>query len=206
MIATGERGHVGNDGGRGWRPEKQPWARKRIVAEAAEGRGEGQAVGKAGALLKVASRKKSRSFGGGRVYACMRGRDTRPLYEQYLMDCIGRAQTLNLTFTIIAALRGGGCARARARRRESRRGSSTTMLPDVNFIILAKKLRPGSSPSDRFSRSFCDVSRPLPLLRPSSSVPRPFPKHSLYLRAFHFEFFFALIILPSVRAHPRGQL
>lgn len=57
-------------------------------------------------LKKKRGRKKDRSRSDGRVYACMRSRDTRPLYEQYLMDCIGRAQTLNLTFTIIAALRG----------------------------------------------------------------------------------------------------
>lgn len=69
-----------------------------------------------------------------RVHACMHGRDTRPLYEQYLMDCIGRAQTLNLTFTIIAALRGGA-ARIRdtggwrnARGREEGEGGTTLIL------------------------------------------------------------------------------
>lgn len=64
-------------------------------------------------LLKVAARQKKRPFALRQLcmYARMRNRDTRPLYEQYLMDCIGRAQTLNLTFTIIAALRGGMRAR-----------------------------------------------------------------------------------------------
>lgn len=53
-------------------------------------------------------KKKNRSrFWPVCTRVCMHGRDTRPLYDQYLMDCIGRAQTLNLTFTIIAALRGG---------------------------------------------------------------------------------------------------
>lgn len=75
----------------------------------------------------VGSRTRKRVWGGGGVRkwplsrkkknrsrfwlvctrVCMHGRDTRPLYDQYLMDCIGRAQTLNLTFTIIAALLGG---------------------------------------------------------------------------------------------------
>lgn len=94
------------------------------------------------------------------------------------MDCIGRAQTLNLTFTIIAALRGG----LREAPRDTGGWRDRTML-DVNFIILAKKLRPGSSPSDPFSLSrFASVAAPAPVV----------------LLFFHFEFFFAVIIPSSV--------
>lgn len=110
----------------------------------------------------------------------MRDRDTRPLYEQYLMDCIGRAQTLNLTFTIIAALRGGMCGGSRGMRRDD---GMRAML-DVNFIIPAKKLRPGSSPNDRYS--FC--LRRLPLYRLSRVV-------SIVFLGFCLTFFFTAIIL-----------
>lgn len=57
------------------------------------------------------------------------------------MDCIGRAQTLNLTFTIIATLRGR-FAGTRVPGRDA--GADRTRCSDVNFIILAKKLRSGS--------------------------------------------------------------
>lgn len=79
-----------------------------------------------------------------RVHACMHGRDTRPLYERYLMDCIGRAQTLNLTFTIIAALRGGAARIRDTGGWRNTRGRERGW-DDVNFIILAKKLRPSES-------------------------------------------------------------
>lgn len=160
--------------------------------------------GRGGAFKSGRSKKKAiraqRTDGSACVcvYACMRGRDTRPLYEQYLMDCIGRAQTLNLTFTIIAALRGGAPARGRADGRAGgpRAGATEsvrrdrTML-DVNFIIPGEKVttRYSSSPSDRFSRSFCDVS--------------PLPRSSRGHCTFHFEFFLARnIILSSVCARP----
>lgn len=132
-----------------------------------------------GAFKSGCPKKKGRSRSSGRVYARMRNRDTRPLYEQYLMDCIGRAQTLNLTFTIIAALRGG----LHTAPRNTVGWRDRTMF-DVNFIILAKKLRPGSSPSDPFSLS--PVSR------------RPSPRYPLYfcfsLRIFlcRNNFFFRL--------------
>lgn len=138
----------------------------RVREREREEEGDGWLSEKSGGAFKSGrGRKKGRSRSGGRVYACMRGRDTRPLYERYLMDCIGRAQTLNLTFTIIAALRGDAPAARPARPRgrcdaegEAGTGGGRAML-DVNFIILAKKLRPGSGPSDRFSRSFCDIPR-----------------------------------------------
>lgn len=102
-----------------------------------------------------------------RVHACMHGRDTRPLYEQYLMDCIGRAQTLNLTFTIIAALRGGA-----ARIRDTggwRNTGGGRGWDDVNFIILAKKLRPSESTE---SGSLFLLASILPsLLYPSTPSP-----------------------------------
>lgn len=101
-----------------------------------------------GGAFKSGRLKKKAIRAPADVYTRMRSRDTRPLYEQYLMDCIGRAQTLNLTFTIIAALRGG----LRGAPRGTRGWRDRTMF-DVNFIILAKKLRPGSSPSDPFSLS-----------------------------------------------------
>lgn len=104
------------------------------------------------------------------VHACMHGRDTRPLYEQYLMDCIGRAQTLNLTFTIIAALRGGA-ARIRDTGETLGRGGGGGW-DDVNFIILAKKLRPSESTE---SGSLFLLASPSPrfytLHNPFSTIP-----------------------------------
>lgn len=79
-----------------------------LTGERIDGGAEGLAES-GGAFKSGRPKKKSRSRSGERVYACMCSRDTRPLYEQYLMDCIGRAQTLNLTFTIIATLRGDLC-------------------------------------------------------------------------------------------------
>lgn len=67
------------------------------------------------------------------------------------MDCTGRAQTLNLTFTIIAALR-----EKFAGVRISRDARNRIGVLDVNFIIPAKKLRSGSGtfgPSDIFLSS-----------------------------------------------------
>jgi len=120
-----------------------------------------------GAFKSGRSKKRPFALRWTCTYACMRSRDTRPLYERYLMDCIGRAQTLNLTFTIIAALREGMYGASRGERYN---GTGSTML-DVNFIILAKKLRPGSSSSHRFSFSLS--------LRPSF-IPLSLLRYLLY--------------------------
>lgn len=108
-------------------------------------------LGSTGGAFKSGRPTKKRPFALQQLcmYARMRNRDTRPLYEQYLMDCIGRAQTLNLTFTIIAALRGGmrargGASLAIGREEWSRGTQRNTTMHDVNFIIPAKKLRPDS--------------------------------------------------------------
>jgi len=99
------------------------------------------------------------------------------------MDCIGRAQTLNLTFTIIATLRGGLRGTPQGAVGSARRTARNGTVLDVNFIILAKKLRPGGSPSDRFS---------LLLFAPVARVVRPLHFY------FSFRIFLAVIILSSV--------